>query len=157
MCTNQTPNKTLWTICNHVLRYLKGTPSFGIVYRAGGGTKLEAYLDSDWAQKRPNRKSISCYCFKLAEGLIKWRSKKEPIVAQSSKETESIALPMFIRELLWFGELEDVLGEMLEIGEIEKIMKISIAEDNKGCIAVAYSSVHRAHETDRCEISTSGG
>lgn len=40
-----------------------------------------------------------------------------------------------------FWKLYDVLGKTLENGEIENLIKISTAEDNKGFIPEAYSSV----------------
>lgn len=42
-----------------VLRYLKGTLSFGITY--GEGTSLIGHCDSDWAGDVDSRKSVSRY------------------------------------------------------------------------------------------------
>lgn len=46
--------------------------------------------------------SLSGYIFMLAGGPINLRWKRQPVVAQSSKNAEVVALSMCIRELLCF-------------------------------------------------------
>lgn len=48
-------------VAKRVLRYLKGTADFGILYKKGGVNELIAYTDSDYAGDIDDRKSTSGY------------------------------------------------------------------------------------------------
>lgn len=51
-----------WTSAKHVLRYLKGTINYGIVYTSNISEKLNAWSDADFSQCPDTRRSISgCY------------------------------------------------------------------------------------------------
>lgn len=91
----QNPTIFLWKSAKHILRYLKGTKSLDIVYHKGDSLEcssineiLFGYRDSDWAQKKPQRKSISGNVLMMAGGSISWRRKKQSCVARSSQEYE---------------------------------------------------------------------
>ena len=49
-----------------ILRYLKGTPSYGIFYKKGGAEYLFAFTDSDYAGDEEDSKSTSGYVFLLS-------------------------------------------------------------------------------------------
>ena len=51
------------------MRYLKGTPGRGIVFRRNGRLDVEAYTDADWAGSPDDRRSTSGY-FVLIEGNL---------------------------------------------------------------------------------------
>ena len=57
------PHGSHWNAGMQILRYLKGTLSFGITY--GVGTSLTGHYDSDWAGDVDSRKSVFGYCFSL--------------------------------------------------------------------------------------------
>lgn len=67
--------------------------------------KILAYTDSDFAEDRFDRKSRSGSCCLINGGLVSWRSQKQSIVAQSSAESEYIALSESVKETLWLHEL----------------------------------------------------
>lgn len=46
-----------------VLRYLKGTITFGLFYKKGGNKELITYTNSDYAQDLEDKKSTSGYLF----------------------------------------------------------------------------------------------
>nr|XP_008381615.2 uncharacterized protein LOC103444468 [Malus domestica] len=74
-----------------VLRYVKGTISFGVFYKKGGTEELVGYTYSDYVGDQNDRKSISGYVFTLSSGAISWSSKKQPVVTFSTTEAEFIA------------------------------------------------------------------
>jgi len=74
-----------------ILRYLKGTASYGLLYKKGGKTNLFGFTDSDYAGDPDDRKSTSGYAFKLGSGAVSWLSKKQPIVTLSTIEAEFAA------------------------------------------------------------------
>ncbi|XP_022151647.1 uncharacterized protein LOC111019555 [Momordica charantia] len=53
-----------------VLRYLKGTLSFGIKYNKVENFELQGYSDSDWAGSLDDMKSTSGYCFTFGSGCF---------------------------------------------------------------------------------------
>jgi hypothetical protein len=59
-----------------VLRYVKGTLDFGILYSRSKDPRLCGYTDSDWADSVDDRKSTSGYVFNLGTGAVTWTSKK---------------------------------------------------------------------------------
>ena len=61
-----------------ILRYIKGTLKFGVLFPSGRKTdsELMSYSDSDWCGDRVDRRSTSGYLFKFLGGPISWCSKK---------------------------------------------------------------------------------
>lgn len=135
------PTKKFWTAGKHILRYLQGTKSLGIVYSKKHEHKIKGFSDADWAQEKPSRKSVSGYVFLSAEGAVSWRSKQQSVVAQSSKEAEFIALAFCIREALWLQKFEEFFDRILIKGEAHDIFNITLGEDNMGCIRDAQTPV----------------
>ena len=71
-----------------ILRYLKGTPGRGLLFKKHGHLQVEIYTDADWAGSVNDRRSISGYCSFVGENLVTWRSKKQNMVARNSAEAE---------------------------------------------------------------------
>ena len=61
----------------HVLRYVRGTITYGLKYTSSSGVLLARYADSDWAGSAVDRKSTSGYCFNMGSTMISWSSKKQ--------------------------------------------------------------------------------
>ena len=60
-----------------------------------------AYVDSDWAGDRSDRKSISGYTVMIDGGAISWGSKKQTSVSLSTVKVEFIAASTAVKEVLW--------------------------------------------------------
>jgi hypothetical protein len=71
-----------------VLRYVKGTLEFGILYSRSKDSRLCGYTNSVWAGSIDDRKSTSGYVFSLGMGAVTWTSKKQHAVALSSTKVE---------------------------------------------------------------------
>uniref|UniRef100_A0A146LH62 Retrovirus-related Pol polyprotein from transposon TNT 1-94 n=3 Tax=Lygus hesperus TaxID=30085 RepID=A0A146LH62_LYGHE len=102
---------THWKWAKRVLRYLKGTSNFCLVYRKGCNLKLTGFVDSDWAGNPRDRKSTTGYAFELGGGLISWESKKQPTVALSSTEAEYMGLTEGSKEAI---HLQRLLSEIMK-------------------------------------------
>ena len=74
-----------------ILRYVKGTKRYGILYTSSENFELIGYTNSDWVGSIDDRKSTSRYDFHLGSRSISWASKKQPIVALSTTEVEYVA------------------------------------------------------------------
>ena len=86
------PSKHHWIAIKRVMRYLKGTINFGILYTKQKSQNFVAYSDADWAGDLDDRKSTSGYLFQICGGAVSWRSKKQSSVVLSTAEAEYIAL-----------------------------------------------------------------
>jgi hypothetical protein len=57
---------------------------------------MEGFVDSSYACYRRTRKSITGYLVRVDGDVVDWKSKKQPVVAQSSSEAEYVALAMLV-------------------------------------------------------------
>lgn len=69
------------TTAKRVLRYLKATIDYTIVYRASEPGYISGYCDADYAGDIIKAKSTTGYIFILAGGPISWKSKLQSFVA----------------------------------------------------------------------------
>jgi len=81
----------------HILRYLKGTPGKGILYRKTEDRGIQGFMDANWTGSLEDSKSTSDYYTKLWGNLVTWRSKK-PL------EPEYRAIAQGICEVIWLGK-----------------------------------------------------
>ncbi|CAA7057312.1 unnamed protein product [Microthlaspi erraticum] len=99
-----------WNAVKLVLRYLKGTTEYGLMFRGQKCGSVVAYVDSDYAEDLDNRRSTTGYVFTLAGGPICWRSVLQYVVALSTMEAEYMALGDAAKEALWVQGLVTELG-----------------------------------------------
>eukprot|EP00253_Pinus_taeda_P023282 PITA_23282 len=59
-----------WQATKRILKYVKGTKGFGILYTTSKCSDLIGYIDSDWAGRVDDRKSTSGYVFHMSSGAI---------------------------------------------------------------------------------------
>jgi len=94
------PNQEHWAAIDRLMKYLRGTMSYGILY-SGFPAVLEGYSDANWISDSDEIKSTSGYVFTLAGGAISWKSAKQTIIARSTMESEFIALELAGSEAEW--------------------------------------------------------
>ena len=70
------PKKAHWIMAKHILRYIRGTDSYGLLYKKNDKFILTRYIDADYGGSLDDRRSITRYVFFLGFGLISWGSKK---------------------------------------------------------------------------------
>jgi hypothetical protein len=107
----QFPGKEHFTLMLRVMKYLKNTANYGLVYysRVGQPNVPVGYSDSSFADNRTDSKSTGGYTFNLSGAAITWRSKKQSLVSTSSTEAEYIALCDAVGESIW---LRQIMNEM---------------------------------------------
>ena len=55
------PRKVYLVFAKHILRHLKGTIDYGLIYDANQKVNLQGYVDSDWAGSVVDRKiTLGC-------------------------------------------------------------------------------------------------
>ena len=96
------PGKDHWTAVKNILKYLKYTKDMFLVY---GGCEEElgvtGYVDASFCTDPDDSKSQTGYVFKVNGGAVSWRSGKQPIVAQSTMESEYITAADTANEAVW--------------------------------------------------------
>ena len=108
--------------------YSVGTHDYKLVYTCEEDKGLVAYTDSDWATGKIWQCSVTGYFFKLANGIILWRSHAQKTIALSSTEAKYMAI--------WIKTLIKELGI--------KIKSILIYGDNQGSIFIASNAVQES-------------
>ncbi|XP_019173896.1 PREDICTED: uncharacterized protein LOC109169468 [Ipomoea nil] len=104
------PTSDHWGLLKRVLRYIKGTISYGLRLSASTSSTTHGFSDSDWAGCPIDRKSTSGYAVFLGNNLISWLSRKQRTVARSSTEVEYKALADVSAEVTWVVSLLRELG-----------------------------------------------
>eukprot|EP00253_Pinus_taeda_P025224 PITA_25224 len=94
------PHHIHWIGAKNLLRYLRGTITYGLRYTTGD-VRLLGYTDADWAGNVEDCKSTSRCCFSLGSASISWMSRKQKSVALSTAEAEYIAASMASCEVVW--------------------------------------------------------
>jgi len=70
------PHHIHWIATKNLLRYLRGTITYGLRYIAGN-VRLHGYYDVDLASSVVDRKNTSGCCFSLGSALISWMSRNQ--------------------------------------------------------------------------------
>ncbi|BBH05359.1 transposable element gene [Prunus dulcis] len=125
-------------VVTRILRYLKVTPSKGLMFFKYGHTDVEGYTVADWAGSATDRRSTSGYFTFVGGNLVTWRSKKQKVVSRSSAEAEYHGMAHGVCELLWLRRLLRDLG-------FGPKKPIDLHCDNKAAIAIAHNPVQHDH------------
>lgn len=110
-----------------ILKYVKGTPDYGILYESENSIQLNGFSDSDYAGNIDTRKSTTGYVFLFNTGIISWCSKSQKCVTLSTTEAEYVAGAEATKEMVW---LKRLLSELLPNQDIETTLYM----DNQAAI-----------------------
>jgi hypothetical protein len=136
------PRKVHWTALMKILRYLKGTKSWGLRYTKsskldnGRVPQSTCYVDADHAGT--SARSISGFAILFANAALDWGSWIQTVVARSTTESEIVALDTGDKRQLWLRKHEKELD--IGHGKPSKIF-----EDNNGAIAWAKDRRRTKH------------
>ncbi|XP_074351548.1 secreted RxLR effector protein 161-like [Apium graveolens] len=123
------------TIVKRILRYIKGTLSFGLIYsRDSRNNFLTGYSDSDLVGHVDDKKSNGGMVFYLNESVITWVSQNQKCVVLSSCEAEFMAATTVSCQGIWLRKL---LGEITNCYVGHVVLYI----DNKSAIDLAKNPV----------------
>ncbi|XP_063939719.1 uncharacterized mitochondrial protein AtMg00810-like [Daucus carota subsp. sativus] len=130
----ETPTITHMKMAKRILRYVKGTPEYGLTYSPSTHFKLYGYSDSDWGGDVDDRKSTTGFIFFLGDTAFTWCSKKQPIVTLSTCEVEYVSAASSVCHAIW-------LRRLLKMIHIPQEEATPIYVDNKSAIALAKNPV----------------
>ena len=132
----QSPKASHGAAIKHVLRYLQGTTSLGLVFTRSTPKvpRLIGYSDSSHNVDPDDGRSTAGHIFYLGESLITWCSAKQETVALSSCEAEFMAGTEAAKQAIW---LQKLLSEITE----EPVQKVLIMIDNQSAISLTRNPV----------------
>ncbi|KAH9726925.1 hypothetical protein KPL70_008466 [Citrus sinensis] len=133
----QNPKKSHLEAVRRVLRYVKSTIDYGLLYKKGGNCKLVGYCDADYAGDHDTRRSTTGYMFTLGSGTISWCSKRQPTVSLSTTEAEYRAAAMAAQESTWLIQLMNDLHQPVDYA-------VLLYCDNQSAIRLAENPVFHA-------------
>ncbi|XP_072064452.1 secreted RxLR effector protein 161-like [Arachis hypogaea] len=128
----------------HVLRYLKGAPTKGVLFSASDHLNLTAFSDSDWGPCPYTCWSVSGFYFFLGKSLVSWRCKKQQTVACSSAEAEYRAMALATCEGIW-------LSFLIRYFHATPLKPITLYCDNQSALHIAANPVFHK-QTKHIEI-----
>ena len=87
------PNSEHMSAAKRILRYIRGTSSFGLRYEKGKkkNYSIQGFSDNDFAGDSEDRKSTTGQVFFIGNSAITWNTVKQNVVALSSCEAEYIS------------------------------------------------------------------
>ena len=99
------PRESHLTAVKRIIRYINGTPNYGLWYSKDSNACLASYSDADWAGSVDDQKSTLGGYFYLGNNLVSWMSKKQNSVSLSMAEAKCMAAGSCCTQLLWMKKL----------------------------------------------------
>lgn len=121
-----------FTALKRILRYIKGTLSFGLHIKKGP-LRLHAFSDAHCACDSTDRRSTTGLCVFFGATLVSWCAKKQHTVAHSSIESEYMSLAHIATELSWLRILFKDMGIFLASRPLiwcDNVSAISLASNH---------------------------
>lgn len=133
----ESPRVSHMLAAKHVLRYVKGTTNFGVLYPNETrcvDVDMIGFTDSDWKKDPDEKKNTASYVFMYCRAPISWSSRKQDIVALSTCEAEYVAGALGACQAVW-------LKSLLEELQLRENKPVKIMMDNQLAINLAKHPV----------------
>ncbi|XP_039129073.1 secreted RxLR effector protein 161-like [Dioscorea cayenensis subsp. rotundata] len=132
----QNPKKAHLEAAWPILRYLKGTTDYDILYRKGEGCQVTGYCDADYAGDCDSRRSTTGYIFSLGSGVVSWCSKRQTTVSLSTTEVKYRAAAMAAQKSTWLMQLLRDLHQPIE--------QVILLCDNRSAVCLTENPMFHA-------------
>ncbi|UYV61670.1 hypothetical protein LAZ67_1005806 [Cordylochernes scorpioides] len=132
---NKDPREVHMNGLKRILRYLKGTVNYELIY-SRGDSSIVTYTDASW-DRTADARSYSGFVIEMGNNLLNWKSNKQRNVALSTAESELEALSEGIKELIW---TRNIIGEM----KIDLKDRITVYCDSQNAISMIKSKNMKA-------------
>ena len=109
---NSNPGPRHWLAVKHLMRYLKGTLEYKLVYSHDVNDKelFTTYTDADHGGNKDNGKSTGGYVTLVCGAAVGWRSTLQAFVTLSTTESEFVAGVEAGKEIKWTRAILEEFG-----------------------------------------------
>ena len=133
---NHNPAPAHWLAVKHLLRYLKGTMHYQLVYHGGDSKELfTTYSDASHGGCKATGRATGGYVTLVSGAAVGWSSKRQPFVSLSSTEAEYVAAVEAGKEIKW---MRNVLKEF----GFPVTSPSTLFIDNQSAISVSKNPEH---------------
>jgi hypothetical protein len=135
-----------WLAAKRILRYLAGTIDYGLLFVKSNQLNLCAYTDADFANDLNDRRSYTGFAIKLGNNIVNWESRKQKCIAQSSCESEYLAIGDVCKDLCFITNfLSEIFTEL-------KLNCIVVYNDNQSAHRLLENREHCHKRTKHIDI-----
>lgn len=106
----ENPSQMHENAAKRILKYIKGTSNYGLLYHSDGRQKIRGFSDADYAGDTDTRRSTTGFCFLIGSGVVSWNSERQKSVSLSTTESEYVAASNAVKELVWFKRMVNELS-----------------------------------------------
>jgi histone deacetylase 1/2 len=99
------PTTVHWSVVKRILRYIRGTLTFGHHIKRSQSTMVSAFSDADWAGCIDDLRSTGGFAIFLGDNLVSWSACKQATVSRSSTEAEYKSLANATAEMMWVQKI----------------------------------------------------
>ena len=131
------PTAAHFLALKRIMRYLRGTRTFGLLYKRDITTNCAAYSDADYAGDEDVCRSTTGTVIMMCGAALLWRSRLQKLVTLSTCEAELVALCETAKDAMWIIELLKNLG-------MKPGGAFIIHEDNAAALIVAETGRRKA-------------
>ena len=125
------PTEYTWQLAKRVLRYVKGTIDYSLIYHGSGDPIPTCWQDASFADG-PGRRSRTGFVILMCDAAVAWGSRLQVTVCLSTVEAEYVALCAAAQELKYILQLLESFGIAIH-------RPVLVHEDNKGCVFLAMN------------------
>lgn len=119
-----------------ILRYLRGTIDFGLIYRSSGNRAVTCFIDASFATASDNEyQSTSGFLLYTFGDLVNWSTQKQQHSVTSTAAAEFIALNDSIKEISFIRFLNESIFDIIE--------SAVVYEDSSSAISIANGTESR--------------
>ena len=126
------PGEDHWTAVKNILKYLRRTKEMFLVFGGKDELIIKGYSDASFQSDRDDCSSQSGFVFTLNGGAVTWRSSKQSTIADSTTESEYIAVNEAAKEAMWIRKFIGDLGVVPSISD-----PVEIFCDNESAVVLA--------------------
>ena len=125
-----------WRVAKNVIRYLRGTKDYMLMYKRTDSLEMISYSDLDFVGCVDSHKSTSGYIFKLVNGAVSWRSAKQTLTATSTMEVEFVSCfetssqGVWLKSFIYGFRIVDSISRLLKL-YCDNLAAIFMAKNNK--------------------------
>ena len=127
------PKLVHWKAALHILMHIRFTSSYGITFQRGttSGVGLEVFVDSDFASRATDRRSVSGGVVMCAGACVSFFSRTQKSVTLPSAEEEYVAMAEGFKEAVFLRYIWSFIFPDRDVG------CTTIFEDNVGALHLA--------------------